>query len=320
MLGKFRRSVDLLLCSSDTPLILAVSGGSDSMALALLARGAELEFTAVTVNHALRPESLAEAAQVAKWMEARGIPHHILHWKHGGVIRGNLQQAARFARYDLLAEYCGDEGGILVAHTEDDQAETIALRQARKSGPVGLAGMQVRTRWNGVSVLRPLLEFTREELRDYLHVEGQEWIDDPSNEKVEFDRIRIRKELAMDPERRAGLLALGREMARERTRLEAEFAEFMGDDRLPLALDRSAFLSLSPETAIYALSRLLRSISGRHHPPRYRELGRLYAVIRDASRGKKTLGKCLIEWDENQLSLTLEYLPKPLVRGAFSSV
>lgn len=312
--------------SSYRVIVVALSGGSDSMALALMAAEAGLKFTAVTVDHGLRPESAAETAQVGEWMAACGIQHRILRWEHNGAIKGNLQQAARFARYDLLTEYCGTDGLLLVAHTEDDQAETIALRQARNSGPVGLAGMKARTQWSGVEILRPLLDFRREELRDYLRAQGQEWIDDPSNENLKFDRIRIRKELAADPERRAALLALGREMAVERERLEREFAAFVsklppsgltrGSRAVPpdarvepeqgMSVGRDTFLSLSPETAIYALSRMLRSVSGRHHPPRYRELERLYATIRDNPKGKATLGKCFIAWDTTSMRLTSE--------------
>ena len=141
---------------NDRPAVLAISGGPDST---LLLRGAAglrpfgevLPLVTATVDHGLRPESAAEAEQVAAWSEAIGIPHRTLRW-HGEKPRSGLQEAAREARYSLLAELARDIGAarVLTAHTLDDQAETMLMRLARGSGLSGLRGMAAETHLQGI--------------------------------------------------------------------------------------------------------------------------------------------------------------------------
>ena len=122
-------------------LVLAVSGGPDSTALLLLAarwvkrlkRAPKL--MAVTIDHGLRPEAAREAAMVKRLARRLGVPHRTLHWRRG-KLRSGLQDAARRARYELLAEVTAGAGlaHIVTAHTLDDQAETVLFRLARGSG------------------------------------------------------------------------------------------------------------------------------------------------------------------------------------------
>lgn len=306
-----------LRSSAHPPIAVAVSGGSDSMALTLLAQEAGLNTQALTVDHQLRPNSAQEAAKVADWMKIRNIPHEILTWHHADPMRGNLLQAARNARYTLLSDYCQKHRTpfLLIGHTEDDQAETIALRQQRASGPVGLAGMSARGQWNGITILRPLLTNTREELRQYLHARQQPWIEDPSNENIQFDRIRIRKELAVNVTYRSELLALGKKMAIERQKIENAFAAFatqsIESQNALLQIDHPAFLKLPEEIALYAFARILCTVSGRPHPPRYAELQRLLRNINENSAGKATLGRCSITWDPLIIKVMLEFPADP---------
>ncbi len=189
----------LPLAGGAAHLAVAVSGGADSMALALLARdwaGARgRKLTALTVDHRLRPESADEAAAVAGWMMARGIPHHVLRWRDRP--RGNVQAEARRARYGLLENWCAAEGAgaLLLAHHLEDQAETVLLRLGRGSGVYGLAGMSAETApaWPGAPVrARPLLGVPKARLAATLSAAGQSWIEDPSNRNPAFARTRVR--------------------------------------------------------------------------------------------------------------------------------
>jgi len=152
---------------------VAVSGGSDSMALLdLLCHWGEEEgvrVSAATVDHGLRVEAKAEAARVAAFCVARGIPHDILIWD-GWNGTGNMQAEARSARFELLAEWSRIRGIDVVAlgHTSDDQAETFLMRLARKSGVDGLAGMSRDITRHGIRFVRPLLRQSRLALQDYL--------------------------------------------------------------------------------------------------------------------------------------------------------
>ncbi len=180
-------------------LALAVSGGSDSMAMLRMVRDwapRDTQVIALTVDHDLRAGAKLEAAQVAAWCKGLGIPHHILKWQHP-EIKSGIQAKARKARYDLMAAWCAEHDvyALLTAHTADDQAETVTMRATRTNSPAALAGIWSETEWEGLRVLRPLLDHRRQDLRNYLTGIGQAWIDDPSNEDEKFERVRVRLRL-----------------------------------------------------------------------------------------------------------------------------
>jgi len=177
---------------------VAVSGGSDSMALLRMAHYLwerhEKQIVALTVDHGLRPESVGEAKQVAAWCASLGVEHHVLKWAYDG--KGNLSAAAREGRYRLMADFCTSRGieRLYTAHTMDDQAETVLMRFARGSGVDGLAGMATTTPLWGVDVVRPfVLDQSRESLRSFLGEFGQDWIDDPTNDDARYDRVKARE-------------------------------------------------------------------------------------------------------------------------------
>ena len=177
---------------------VAVSGGPDSVALLLLAHAARPgAIAAATVDHGLRPESAAEAAQVAEICEKLGVPHSILTVT---VAPGNVQAQARAARYAALAEWMGTNlhSALTTAHHTDDQAETLLLRLNRGSGVAGLAGVRARGLVPGtrLPLLRPLLGWRRAELAGVIAAAGVPVADDPSNRDERFDRVRIRVALA----------------------------------------------------------------------------------------------------------------------------
>lgn len=177
---------------------VAVSGGSDSLALLhLMAGWAGPEIAAVTVDHGLRPASAREAEFVAKVCASLNIRHTTLVWEAWDG-QGNLQDRARRARYGLIADWAGAEAiaHVALGHTIDDQAETFLMRLARSAGIDGLSAMPAARDWGGIVWLRPLLETSRSALRDYLKRRNVVWIDDPSNEDEGSERVRARHALA----------------------------------------------------------------------------------------------------------------------------
>src|SRR5712691_2857398 len=203
---------------------VAVSGGPDSMALILLAqrwarqRGGEA--WALTVDHGLRPESAEEARTVAGWLASRAVPHEILVWAGEKPATG-IQEAAREARYRLLAQWCRGHGvlHLLTAHHREDQVETHLIRRRAGSGIDGLAGMSAVRELAGCRLVRPLLAVPRARLLALLAQEDQPFLHDPSNLNPAFERARLRLHPAIIPEdvvaelRACGAARIARERA-----------------------------------------------------------------------------------------------------------
>jgi tRNA(Ile)-lysidine synthase len=180
-------------------IVLAVSGGPDSIALMWLAarwrrtvaRGPRL--IAVTVDHGLRAEAAREARDVKRLARTLDLPHRTMRWT-GAKPKTGLPAAARSARYRLLAQAAQASGAthILTAHTRDDQAETLLMRLVRGSGIAGLAAMARVTEREGVMLARPFLNVSKAQLVATLKRAKVGFADDPTNRDTHFTRPRIR--------------------------------------------------------------------------------------------------------------------------------
>lgn len=210
LVERFSNDLDVLI--GPTRIGIAVSGGPDSLALLLLAAAArEGLIEAATVDHALRPESSAEADMVGGLCEQMGVPHTTLRIEWDIPPSSAIQEQARYLRYGALARWAYDRGldGVATAHHLDDQAETLMMRLARGAGVRGLAGMRplARVPASDLPLLRPLLGWRRSELLRICEEAGVTPAHDPTNEDEQFERIRVRRALAdmewLDPERLA---------------------------------------------------------------------------------------------------------------------
>jgi tRNA(Ile)-lysidine synthase len=180
-------------------LVLAVSGGPDSMALMWLAarwrkaRAKGPGLIAVTVDHGLRSEASREAREVKQVARRLDLPHRTLHWR-GDKPRAGLPEAARTERYRLLAKAAKSAGAshVLTAHTRDDQAETLLMRLLRGSGITGLAAMAALSEREGLLLARPLLDMPKARLIATLKAAKLDFADDPTNRDPAFTRPRLR--------------------------------------------------------------------------------------------------------------------------------
>ena len=176
--------------------LVAFSGGLDSSvllhALVELTPVLGVGVEAVLVHHGLQPEADSWADHCQQYCRGLGAPITVLKVKVNVNGGGSLEESARQARYAALGSLVTSNVCLLTAHHLDDQAETLVLRLLRGSGPVGLAAMSEVTRFAHGWHIRPLLNFTREELTAYARANRLSWVDDPSNEDVRYDRNFIR--------------------------------------------------------------------------------------------------------------------------------
>lgn len=308
-LSDFSERLDRLGPFETAPHVaVAVSGGPDSMALLLLAAawaaGRGGTSTALIVDHGLRPEAGAEARAVAERCAARGLDCEVLHWD-GAKPDAGIQEAARAARYGLLAGWCRANAvaHLLVAHHAGDQAETFLYRMGRGSGADGLAGMPSVTIRDGVRILRPLLDVAPDRLRALLESEGVPWVDDPSNRDGRFARVAVRRRIEALGERGFGLAVFGEataalgavraERERARARLAAEAVALYPEGYADIAL--AVLRGADGDVARDLLAAVLRTVGGAHYAPRRARLARLAdEILSGALERPRTLGGCAI--------------------------
>jgi tRNA(Ile)-lysidine synthase len=280
---------------------VAVSGGGDSMSLALLAHewanscGGSL--VALTVDHGLRAESANEAAQVKNWLYNYNIPQITLKWR-GPYPSSGLQAAARKARYQLMMDYCSQNEilHLLIGHHREDQAETVMIRNESNSGPHGLAGMASVRELPEIRLLRPLLDLSRSRLIHTLTNIGQSWIKDPSNENIKMARARLRLKggflTHVEAMKISDINAKKRVSDENATSyLSARALRFHPEGFITLY--RNVIRSEDNEVVERLLSRIIMSVAGRQYPPRSMKIRRLLDLIISNNNVKGyTLGGC----------------------------
>lgn len=196
---------------------VGVSGGADSVALlALLRQRIDLQLHVAHLNHQTRgSESDGDAEFVAKLAEAWNLPATIARIddvkEKIADKPANPSALYRAARLALFANVVRDHrlSGVILAHHADDQAETVLQRMLRGAHAGNFAGMLFQSKVAGLTILRPLLQIRRAELREYLLSIGQSWREDASNESNRYARNRIRKTLKTNDELTADLRAIG---------------------------------------------------------------------------------------------------------------
>jgi tRNA(Ile)-lysidine synthase len=276
-------------------LVLAVSGGPDSVALMwlmarwrrALAHGPRL--LTVTVDHGLRLEAAREARDVKRLAQSLELEHRTMRWK-GEKPKTGVPAAARRERYRLLAQAARGAGAthILTAHTRDDQAETLLMRLLRGSGIAGLAAMTRQSEREGVTLARPFLGVSKSQLLATLHKAKIAFADDPTNSDTAFTRPRLRAllpQLAAEGGDARSLARLAARLGRANAALEVlvdgaeRYLALTGRGTSHhthgMAFDAEAFAGLPEEIRLRLLMRAIDRYG--HEGPA--ELGKVEALL-----------------------------------------
>lgn len=278
----------------DRRLLLAVSGGADSMALAYVvskAIGARRCY-ALTVDHGFRSESAREAKGVARRMRQLGIPHEIRQLQWGDNNNNadpwipeiqKLEAVARERRYAAISNVCKDQGieTILTGHHAGDQAETFLLRFLRHSGVYGMGGMSVQAplpvNVDNLQVVRPLLSIKKKALYGICQSAHIKWYEDASNRDPQFRRNQLRLAIDAHQHRRDSpinvdsLLEMSHIMQQHRSYINAGaeqcLKDFVNFDQRAGTAEIDVEWRANASLRERVLSTLIGWVGAKEHPP-----------------------------------------------------
>ena len=303
-------------------VLVAVSGGPDSLALAFLAAEIcvekKINVEAVVVDHGLRSESEGEASQVVEKLKSRGIRCCCLRVTAPPPSSGK-QTWAREQRMQLLCDYARQSASaVLFAHHYDDQAETVAMRLARGSAITGLSAIAAVRIYKGVLLARPFLGLRKMDLIAICKAYKSEYLSDPSNADQVFERARVRAWL-QQPEQwflQQQLVHLSSLSARLSERLAGALAEWCAEHvvftlRLRAKINFVTFSELNGAKQNLILRHCLAVIGGQPYPFSDDRLDRLR--VRLATGTRSTAGDCLVQGNSERITIMAEFgrLPEP---------
>ena len=300
---------------------LAISGGPDSMALALLMKDwgqtNNVRLKAFIVDHSLRATSASEAERTRVQLESLAIPAKVLVWEHA-PIASRIHILARKARYELLTSACRAEGinSLFLAHQKEDQAETILMRIAKGSGIDGLSGIAAESEQNGIKFLRPFLSFSKERLIATCQAAKITFVSDPSNQSEKFARGRLRRVMplladeGLTVERLCDLGARAKDAKEALDYMTGELLRTASDRNLAgvIRIERKALISAPRAIALRALATCLQSIHHEDYGPEQLSLMRLLEeLFLPTAMTPRTLHGSLLSLTEKHVIIMREY-------------
>ncbi len=298
---------------------VAVSGGPDSMTLAFLSKllmeEKRYRMYFILVDHGIRKDSGKEALQVKKLLKTKGIKLQVL--KNKKKIARNIQKNARDLRYKLLVDFCKKNKvkSLLTAHHKDDQVETFLIRLSRGSGVEGLSSMSQSTKLKyGIKLIRPFLEFKKDQLKYISKKVFQTTIKDPSNKNKKFLRTNIR-ELSKTLENRGlNFDQIIRSIKNISSTKEAinfyvnrSLKQFVKFKKKETILDLKMFRKEPQEVKFKIINRIVKNRASSYYPPRSQKVLNLINRFEAKDPKKCTLGGCIFERKKNLLHVTREF-------------
>ena len=306
-------------------LAVAVSGGSDSLCLAILAqewannRGGKI--TVLIVDHGLRKNSGKECKETQNILKKRKIFSHCFKWKLSKIPKKGVQEKAREFRYNIFEDWCFKKNivHLLVAHHFEDQKETFLMRLNDNSNIYGLACMPKILFKKKIRILRPLLDLKKKEIIKYLKEKKVNWIEDPTNVSSKYSRNRLRKILPKLEKKGLTdnkLKKILKRAQKERKKIENKLADWLNKyvdiNSLGYALiNFSSLKLLNKDDFIFIFSRILNMISGSFYVPKSKYVYNFYKKIKsNETINHSNLGGCHIFFFKERLYVCREIFKK----------
>ena len=308
-----KNNLEELKIENTEKIAVAVSGGSDSLSLVLALNNLKYNVLAILVNHNLRKEAIDEIKQTSLVLKKNNIKHIVKEWD--GKYKKNLEAEARKNRYKLLIETCKESNiNILcIGHHIDDQAETFLLNLSRGSGLDGLCAMPKMMIINQIKIIRPMLNLTKQNCRDYLTNLNLKWCEDKSNYDTKYKRNNIRFLLQQIEQRDILTTRIARsvEILQEaRECLDFYFNKLFLDKNLisfneqkkSFVIDKNAFLELPIYFQKILIMKCISIISNIEYKIGYEKVENILNSIYSNQPFKRTAGKCFIESEKRRIS------------------
>ncbi len=314
MKDRFEKKLNNLLSKlpkTPTSFCIGVSGGADSLALCILLKGfckkKKINLYAVTVDHQLRPEAKKEAKGVHDFLSNEGIYHEVLVWEHKD-IKSDIENQARQARYDLIKNFCKKNKCeyLLTAHHKDDQIETFLINLSRGSGVYGLSGIKEISTQDELTLIRPLLSFSKEEILNFCKEQGIKFYHDNMNDDEKYLRVKIRKNRhllneKLDISDDKVILAI-QNLSRVRSLIENLVQNHISDSQTQKnVFNKDLFLKADDEVILRSLSNIIMETSNQDYPPTLEKLENLLFSIRE-NKLPKTLQGVKIDFNKNSIT------------------
>ncbi len=299
--------------------IVAVSGGPDSLALCFLSKiysiKKNLKVKYFHVDHKLRNNSTNEAKSVKLLLKKLHTSLEILTWV-GKKPKSNIQSVARDKRYELMIKKAKKLkiNNILLGHHKDDLIENFFIRILRGSGLNGMISFDQKTNLQNINLIRPLLKFSKENLKYITKKVFKNYIKDLSNKNEEFKRVKIRnfiKNLELE-----GLDKDKFNLTIKNLRFANESIKYFVEKNLKVnstisninefvILNKNFFLQ--PEEVVFrSFTEVLRSVGKKYYPVRGKKIDKLLYQIKNDNSFKTTLGNCIIKKVNNSVIVSKE--------------
>jgi tRNA(Ile)-lysidine synthase len=300
-------------------LIIAVSGGPDSLALSFLAKiysiKKSIDVKYFIVDHKLRKNSTLEAKSVQKKLKNFFIKLNILTWK-GTKPKKNIQSIAREKRYKLLTDVAKKHGiqNILLGHQLDDLFENFFIRILRGSGLKGLISLDRETHSNQINLIRPLIKINKKDLIYISNYIFGNYVEDPSNEDDKFKRVKIRnflKQLSLEGFDRKKFFLTIKNLKFANENIEFYTKKNLEDNVTIFSQKNNAvlkenFFSQSNEVIFRSLTEVIKIVGKKYYAVRGKKIDKVIDLINTKSSFKVTLGGCIIKKVNETLILSKE--------------
>jgi len=286
---------------------VAVSGGSDSLALTLLlndfCKANKIKLLAVTVDHKIRKNSTKEAKELSKFLASQKITHQILSIDKAKIPQKNIEANLREIRYELLHEFCQQNKIklLFLGHIQGDVAENFIIRLFRGSGLDGLSSIAEISDYKKIKLVRPLLDSSKDDLQEFLRSKKVKWFEDETNQDEKFLRNKIRNFFNSFEEKNLihkRIKNASDEIAKMRDFFDVILLE---EARKILELQQNGgflinhekFQKLDEKIALKILALVLMEVGGKTYKPRLEKLKNFYQYLKQDNIKPRNFYNCM---------------------------